>query len=79
MIIGRDYLLKKPAAPSAPKLFLDQEVVPLVVNFAGGLEVALARASARTGVRSSTILAGVAGLLSMLLFGWLRTRHAPRR
>ena len=47
MIIGRDYLLKKPAGPSAPKLFLDTQVVPLAANIAGTLEVALDRASVR--------------------------------
>ena len=44
VVIGRDYLLKKPGRPSAPKLFLDTQVVPLAVNIAGGLEVALDRA-----------------------------------
>lgn len=74
MIIGRDYLLKKPSGPSAPKLFLDTRVVPLAVNLAGGLEVALDRASARTGVRPAVILAGVTGVLSFVLFRLLRNR-----
>jgi hypothetical protein len=37
VVIGRDYLLKKPVRPSAPKLFLDTRVVPLAVNIAGGI------------------------------------------
>ena len=75
MIIGRDYLLRKPPGPSAPKLFLDTQVVPLAVNVAGALEVALDRASARTGVRPAVILAGAVGLLSFALFRLLHNRN----
>lgn len=74
MTIGRDYMLKKPAGPSAPKLFLDTKIVPLAVNIAGGVEVALDRASVRTGVRPSVILAGVTGILSLVLLRLLRHR-----
>lgn len=76
MIIGRDYLLKKPSRPSAPKLFLDTQVVPRAVNLAGGLEGILDRASVRTGVRPAVILAGVAGLLGLGMYGLLRSRSA---
>ena len=81
LTIGRDYLLKKPAGPSAPKLFLDTQVVPAVVNMAGGLEVALDRASARTGLRPAVILAGVTGVVSLVVFRLLsgRGRAADRR
>ena len=79
MIIGRDYLLKKPAGPSAPKLFLDTQIVPLVVNMAGAVETALDRASARSGVRPGVILAGITGCLSLALFGLLRTRGTADR
>ena len=72
MVVGRDYMLKKPAGPSAPKLFLDTQVVPRAVNLAGGLEVALDRASARTGIRPMLILAGAAGAASLMLFQLLR-------
>lgn len=65
MIIGRDYLLKKPSGPSAPKLFLDTQVVPLAANLAGSLEVALDRAAARTGVRPALIVAGATGLIGL--------------
>jgi hypothetical protein len=73
--VGRDYMLKKPGGPSAPKLFLDTQVVPLAVNLAGRLEVALDRASARTGVRPSVILAGVTGALSLALLRLMRRRR----
>ena len=76
MIIGRDYLLKKPAGPSAPKLFLDTQIVPFAANIAGGLEVALDRASARTGVRPAVILAGIIGTASIVLFRRLRNQGA---
>jgi hypothetical protein len=74
MIIGRDYLLKKPAGPSSPKLFLDTQVVPFAVNVASSLEVALDRASVRIGVRPALILAGALGLASLTLCGIPRSR-----
>ncbi|MBP0493677.1 hypothetical protein [Roseomonas indoligenes] len=81
MTIGRDYLLRKPAGPSAPKLFLDTQVVPAAVNVAGSLEVALDRASVRTGIRPSVILAGVTGVISLALFRIFsdRSRRPGRR
>jgi hypothetical protein len=78
VLIGRDYLLKKPGGPSAPKRFLDTQVVPMVANVAGRLEVALDQASVRTGVRPSVILAGVTGLASLVLLSLLRGRRAAR-
>ena len=74
MTVGRDYMLKKPAGPSAPKLFLDTQLVPLAVNLAGGVEVAVDRLAVRTGVRPSVVVAGFAGLLSFVLFRLLRRR-----
>ena len=68
MLVDREYLLKKPAGPSAPKLFLDTQVVPLGVNVLGRAEVLLSRASARTGLRPMVILAGAAGVLTVALF-----------
>ena len=62
MVVGRDYMLKKSTGPSAPKLFLDTKVVPAAVNVLGGVEVALERTSARTGVNPGIILAGVTGV-----------------
>ena len=79
MIIGRDYLLKKPSGPSAPKLFLDTQVVPLAANLAGAVEVALDRAAARTGVRPAVILAGATGLIGLGLFRLLAHRTPAYR
>jgi hypothetical protein len=76
MTVGRDYLLKKPSGPSGPKLFLDTRVVPLAVNVAGGLEVALDRAAHRTGLRPAVMLAGIASLLSLAAWRMLGTRRA---
>ncbi|TXM67235.1 hypothetical protein FV229_10670 [Methylobacterium sp. WL120] len=75
MVIGRDYTLEKPSRPSAPKFFLDTKVVPLAVNMTGGMEVALSRASARTGVRPSVILAGAGGLACLAVALLLRSRR----
>lgn len=79
MSVGRDYLLKKPAGPSSPKLFLDTTVVPMAVNLLGGMEVALDRAAVRTGVRPSVILAGATGALSLVLYYLLRDRSRRGR
>jgi hypothetical protein len=68
--VGRDYMLKKPAGPSAPKLFLDTKVVPTVVNFLGSAEVTLDRLSLRTGVRPGVILAGAAAFGTVGIY-WL--------
>ena len=70
MAVGRDYMLKKAAGPSAPKLFLDTRVVPAVVNFLGSAEVTLDHLSVRTGVRPGVILAGAAVLGSAGMY-WI--------
>ena len=79
MAVGRDYLLEKPRGPSAPKLFLDTKVVPLIVNVASGLEVALDRAAARSGLRPAVIVAGVTGALSLIFFRLVRKRSSAIR
>jgi hypothetical protein len=79
VVIGRDYLLKKPHGPSAPKLFLDTRVIPAAVNIAGGLEVALDRAAVRTGIRPAVILLGMAGLLSFALLRFCQGRPSGGR
>ena len=76
MPIGRDYLLKKPARPSAPKLFLDTQVVPLAANIAGGLEVALDRAASRLGVRPVVVLASATGIASLSVIYLMRRRRS---
>ena len=74
MVVGRDYMLKKPSGPSAPKLFLDTKVVPAAVNLLGSMEVALDRASARTGLRPRVLLAGSLGVASIALYRLIRSR-----
>lgn len=76
MVVDRDYMLRKQSGPSAPKLFLDTKVVPAVVNAFGSMEVGLARAAARTGVRARS-LAGAAALGSLGL-AWLLIRSRSR-
>jgi hypothetical protein len=68
MPVDRDYMLKKPAGPSPPKLFLDTQVVPAAVNALGRMEVALNRTAAQTGVRPAVILAAATGVLAFGLF-----------
>ena len=78
VLVDRDYLLKKPSGPSAPKLFLDTRIVPAGVNTLGSAEVALARVAAQTGLRPALILAGTAGILVCALLH-LAGRRASRR
>jgi hypothetical protein len=78
VLVDRDYLLKKPSGPSAPKLFLDTRIVPAGVNTLGIAEVALARVAARTGVRPALILAGTGGILACALFHFAGGRAGGR-
>jgi hypothetical protein len=72
MTVGRDYMLEKPPGPSLPKWFIDTRIIPIGVNIAGSLEVALDRAAARTGLRPSVILVGAVGLACVGLAGAMR-------
>ena len=76
LTVTRDYMLRKDAGPSAAKLLFDTRAVPLAVNMAGSLEVALNRAAARSGLRPSLILAVLAGAGALAV---LRLVRASRR
>lgn len=76
MTVGRDYMLKKTTGPSAPKFFIDTQLVPRLVNAIGRGEVMLDRSAVRLGVRPSVLVAGAAGVLAMLAFGAGRRRPA---
>jgi len=77
MLIRRDYLLKKPDGPSAPKLFFDTQIVPLAANIAGGFEVALDRTARRLGVRPAVIVAGAMSLAALSTVCLMRRRGTP--
>jgi hypothetical protein len=77
MVVTRDYMLKQRSAPSAPKLFLDTKLVPAALNILGGAEVALNRASVRTGLSGRVILGGGAAL-GLTGFCWLLVRPRDR-
>ncbi len=52
----------------------------MATNAAGRLEVLLDRSAERTGIRPSVLLAGMAGLTSLVLFRlWRRQRPANSR
>jgi hypothetical protein len=78
MTVGREYMLVKPGRPSLPKQFIDTQIIPMGVNIAGAVEVALDRAAARTGVRPSVILMGAVGLACLGVAGWVRSRERHR-
>jgi len=73
-----DYMLKKPSGPSAPKLFLDQRVVPFGVNVAGALEAGLYRFADRTGIRPALIVTGLMVGVSALLMSMQRSQQPTR-
>ena len=73
-MISRDYLLKKEGGPSAPKLFLDQTVIPMAIDAAGAVEGALERVAVR--VRRMPVSALMAALGSGTLITLLAL---PRR
>lgn len=75
MTVGRDYLMKQPSRPSAPKLFLDTQIIPRAVNAAGSLEVALDRTAARTGLRPIVILTGGAVTAALAVVNLWRKRN----
>ena len=79
MLVDRDYLLKKPSGPSAPKLFLDTRIVPAGVNTLGSVEVALNRVAARTSIRPALILAAGAGAIVYGLFRLVASRSEEAR
>ncbi len=73
-MVDRDYMLKKGAGPSAPKLFLDQTVIPVAIDAAGAVEGVLEQVAVR--VRRTP----VAALAAALGTGTLVTLLAvPRR
>jgi len=76
MTVGRDYMLKKTTGPSAPKFFIDTQIVPRLVNTVGRGEVMLDRSAVRLGVRPSILVAGAAGVLALLLLGTRRGRQS---
>ena len=79
MTVGRHYMLRKGDGPSSPKFFLDTQVIPRLVDAAGGAEVTLDRAARATGVRPSLLLAGAAGTLSLAAVGAMRAILRERR
>ncbi len=42
-MVSKAYLLEKPSPPSVAKLFLDQQVVPALINGVGAIEQGLER------------------------------------
>ncbi|MCQ8278253.1 hypothetical protein NFI95_07300 [Acetobacteraceae bacterium KSS8] len=65
MTVGYDYMLKKGAGPSAPKVFFDTKIVPAIVNMLGAGEVALDTAARRLRVRPSVLLGGAGAVLGV--------------
>ena len=71
-MVSMSYMTDQPPPPAPWKRVLDQEVIPLGINFAGRLEVALTRASERARRKPAT------ALLAAMACGYL-VRSAQRR
>ena len=68
-MVSRAYLLEKPGGPSKPKLFLDQTVVPLLINAAGAVEGVLELVAVRTRklpIRTLGTALGIGTLTALL-------------
>jgi hypothetical protein len=69
-MVTKNYMLKKPQGPSAPKLFLDQQVVPALIDAAGAVEGVLETIAVRSRAAPFSALGaalGTGALLSMVL------------
>ncbi len=56
-MVGREYLLHKPAPPSSAKVVFDQRVVPAMIDMAGAVEAVLERLAVRTRSAPGPVLA----------------------
>ena len=69
-MIKPDYLTHKPGGPSSPKRVLDQQIIPVLIDAAGGLEAIIERWSTRVRhapAQSLGIALGASALISFLL------------
>jgi hypothetical protein len=69
-MIEPGYLSRKPAPRSAPKRLLDQNVIPALIDAAGGVEAAIERWAIQVRhapARSLGIALGAGALVSFLL------------
>ena len=56
-MVTRAYLLQESPVPSPPKLFLDQKVVPFLINLAGAVEAQLEAIAVQARARPAAALA----------------------
>lgn len=83
-MVSSKYLLRDPGSPSTTKRVLDQRVIPLLIDSAGGVEVAFERVAVnirRSPAVSMCIALGIGALLSFMVPGRRRawTPNGPRR
>nr|WP_294505869.1 hypothetical protein [uncultured Rhodopila sp.] len=77
-MIGRNYLLKQPAAPSPVKVLVDQSVIPALIDAAAAVEVQIERFGGRAR-RAPVLCVGVAFGLGWAASRVLRFRRSARR
>ena len=64
-MVDKRYLLERPAPPGRGKLYLDQTIIPALIDLAGACEVGLEHVAQRAK------RAPMAGLVFALASGWL--------
>jgi hypothetical protein len=68
-MISSDYLLHNPGGPSAPMRVLNRQVIPVLIDAAGGVEMALEQLASRIQQSPATsmgVALGVGALLSFI-------------
>ena len=75
MPVNRDYMLKKSSGPSGPKVFLDQVVVPGLVNGVGAVEGGVERLAAAAR-RNPLLAVGLVAGAGLVLATWRGRRAA---
>lgn len=72
-MVNSTYMLARPAPPSPPKLFLDQQVIPALIDLAGAVEAGLERVA--TWTRCAPVPSVAAAFTAGILFAWFAARR----
>ena len=72
-MVSASYMVSKPAPPSALMRFIDQQAIPVAIDAAGSMEMALEHAA--VAARKSPL----AALAMAVGFGWLIAALVGRR
>ncbi len=74
-MVSPTYPLHKPDSPSAVKVFLDQDVLPALINAAGEVESVMERIAVSTRANPQILLGLAFGFGAVLSFLFRRARR----